>query len=71
MGRKKKQEAPKTRTERTVIYLDLPQHKVWLKEVLEGLGFRHNRNLTGECLQALEEYARKHNAAPNCEEGDK
>jgi hypothetical protein len=43
-----------------VIYLELPSEKKELKAVMERLAGQHNRKLTGECIQALEDYARAH-----------
>lgn len=55
-----KPEAPK----RPVIYLEVPDRLAGLKEALERLAEEHNRQLTGECLQALVEYATQHKAWP-------
>jgi len=47
---------PKPAPKPVVIYIELPPEKAFLKAELERLGRRHNRKLTGECIQALEEY---------------
>jgi hypothetical protein len=45
------------REERAVIYLEAP---LSLKEKMDIIARQHNRSLTGECIQALQEYAARH-----------
>jgi hypothetical protein len=51
-------------SEGVVIYLQLPPNKAKLKQVIEQLALDHNRKLTGECIQALEEWAKLHKVWP-------
>jgi hypothetical protein len=53
MGRKK----PKPPEEKAVLYIEVPAS---LKAEMEELARQHNRKLTGEVIQALQEYARAH-----------
>jgi predicted transcriptional regulator len=43
---------------KSVIYLEVPTA---LKQRMEQLAEQHNRRLTGECIQALQEYVARHN----------
>lgn len=63
-GRSKKPSKDDGVSKPVVIYLELPEHLAALKSVMERLGRLHNRKLTGECLQALQEYAQRHGAWP-------
>jgi hypothetical protein len=47
--------------EKAVIYVEVPPG---LKEDMERLAAAHNRKLTGEVIQALQEYLAKHRAGP-------
>jgi hypothetical protein len=42
---------------KAVIYLEVPPA---LKEDMDRLARLHNRRLTGECIQALQEYLARH-----------
>jgi hypothetical protein len=46
---------------KVVLYLEVPPA---LKEVMDALAQEHNRKLVGECIQALQEYAARHNRWP-------
>jgi hypothetical protein len=47
--------------EKAVIYLEVPPA---VKTLMEGLAREHNRRLTGECIQALQEYLARHKLWP-------
>lgn len=59
---------PKTRSSRPkkppVIYIELPPGFEHIKELMDNLARRHHRKLTGECLQALQEYLSRHELWP-------
>lgn len=62
MAKKKKTEAvKKDSADKAVIYLEVPPV---IKELMEGLAREHNRRLTGECIQALQEYLARHELWP-------
>jgi hypothetical protein len=43
-----------------VIYVELAPHLEYIKTRLEGLARAHNRKLSGEVVQALQEYLARH-----------
>lgn len=62
-GRPQDEAEPLTETttsaKKPTLFIRLPEAKASLKEILADLAAEHNRDLTGEVIQALEDYARR------------
>lgn len=63
-GESKPLKAEATPAKKVTIIIRLPEVKAKLKEIVSQLARRHNRDLTGEVIQALEEYAQKYHLWP-------
>jgi hypothetical protein len=68
VGKKKTDASKGGGPDRAVIYLEVPPV---LKELMEGLAREHNRKLTGECIQAMQEYLARYNLWPPPAAGQK
>jgi hypothetical protein len=66
MAKKKTEAGKKDGGDKSVIYLEVPPQ---VKEIMERLAREHNRKLTGECIQALQDYMARYEAWPPKEGG--
>jgi hypothetical protein len=60
--KKKPGQTPGQTPGKRTFYVELPAHLAHLKADMEVLARLHNRKLTGEVIQAIQEYVTRHHA---------